>query len=59
MWQNHRSVMTDETLDLIQGTLDVMVLQTLLAIAEAPEDRVICSRRAYGRCHVRTAKTIT
>jgi len=32
MWQNHRSEMTDEKLDLIQGTLDVMVLQTLAAM---------------------------
>jgi transcriptional regulator len=32
MWQNHRSTVTDDKLDLVQGTLDVMVLQTLSAM---------------------------
>src|ERR1017187_6242186 len=32
MWQQHRSLMANQKLDLLQGTLDVMVLQTLHAI---------------------------
>ena len=29
MWHQHRRAMPDSKLDLLQGTLDIMVLQTL------------------------------
>jgi transcriptional regulator len=32
MWKSHTNVMKTEKLDLLQGTLDVMVLQTLAAL---------------------------
>jgi hypothetical protein len=35
LWSYHRSLMSPEKLDLLQGTLDLMVLQTLLVMASS------------------------